>query len=213
MKAKIHKNVLLGKNSIVEDFCEVGRPPKGKKEGELKTVIGNNAIIRSGTIIYAGTTIGKNFQTGHNVLIRENNVIGDNVGIGTNSSIEINNKIGNNVRIHSLCFMEKVEIEDDVFIGPAVSFFDDPHPPQAENWADCMKGAIVKKKARIGGGSTILPYVIIGENSLVGAGSVVTKEVPIDTVVVGNPARKLKKVFEIVCDKKDTPHKPYDRTR
>ena len=74
---KIHKNVILGKNCIIEEFCIIGVPPKGKKDGELKTVIGENAHVRSHTVIYAGNTIGKDFQTGHGTFVREENTIGD----------------------------------------------------------------------------------------------------------------------------------------
>ena len=70
---KIYDNVKLGKNVTIEDFVIIGTPPKGSNEGELETIIGDNAIIRSHTVIYAGTTIGKNFQSGHHVLIREKN--------------------------------------------------------------------------------------------------------------------------------------------
>ncbi len=209
MKANVHKKVVLGKNCIVEDFCEVGRPPRGTKEGELETVIGDNALIRSGTVIYAGTTIGNNFQTGHNVLIREGNKIGNNVSIGTNSCIEVDNIIKDNVRVQSLCFMEKAVIEENVFLGPSVTFLDDSHP-NIPRGLDCMKGVTIKKGAKIGGGVTILPYVTVGENSFVGAGSIVTKDVEKNHVVVGNPARKLKEVSDIVCDKREKPHKPYD---
>lgn len=209
MKAKIHKNALFGKNCIIEDNCEIGRPPRGRKEGELSTTIGDNAVMRSNTVIYAGTKIGNNFQTGHSVIIRENNTIGHNVSIGSNSTIEVDNKIGNNVRIHSLCFLEKTCIEDTVFIGPCVLFTDDPHP-QIPTIRDCMKGATVKKNAKIGGGVTLLPYVTIGENALIGAGSVVTKDVPANMVVAGNPAHKLKNISEMICDKnKNDIHKPY----
>ena len=209
MKPKIHKNVIVGKNCIVEDFCEIGRPPKGAKEGELKTIIGDDGFIRSGTVIYAGTIIGNNFQTGHNVFIREGNKIGNNVSVGTNSCIEVDNMIKDNVRIQSLCFMEKAILEENVFLGPSVIFLDDPHPniPRGLN---CMKGVTIKKGARIGGGVTILPYVTVGENSFVGAGSVVTRDVEKSHVVVGNPAHNLKEVSDIICERRDKPHKPYD---
>ncbi len=116
MKPKIHKNVVLGKNCIIEDSCEIGRPPRGSKEGELKTIIGDNSLIRSGTVIYAGSMMGDDFQTGHNVLIREGNRIGNNVSVGTNSCIEIGNEIGDNVRIQSLCFIEKAVLGENVFL-------------------------------------------------------------------------------------------------
>lgn len=194
---------------MIEDYCEIGRPARGKKDGEVDTVIGDNALIRRGTVIHAGVRIGKNFQAGHNVLIREGNRIGDNVSIGTNSTIEPYNTIGNNVRIHSLCFMEKVEIYDNVFIGPGVVFTDDPHP-QIPRGKDCVKGATVGRNAKIGGGATILPYIKIGENAFVGAGSVVTQNVKKDMVVVGNPARELKKITDVVCKRnRSLIHKPY----
>ncbi len=209
MKPKIHNNVIFGKNCIVEENCEIGRPPSGSKDGKLKTIIGDNCLIRSGTVIYAGNVVGNNFQTGHNVLIREGNKIGNNVSIGTNSCIEVDNLIKDNVRIQSLCFMEKAVLEENVFLGPSVTFLDDPHP-NIPRGLDCMKGATIKKGARIGGGVTILPYVTIGENSFVGAGSVVTRDVEKNHVVAGNPARKLKEVTDIVCERREKPHKPYD---
>jgi len=209
MKPKIHKNVTLGKNCIVEDFCEIGRAPLGTSDGELKTVVGANALIRSGSVIYAGVTIGKDFQSGHNVLIRERNKIGDNVSVGTNSCIEVDNIIGDNVRIQSLCFMEKAVLEENVFLGPSVTLLDDPHP-NIPKGLDCMKGVTIRKGARIGGGVTILPYVTVAENSFVGAGSTVTKDVDKNYVVVGNPTHKLREVDEIICEKKGRHHKPYD---
>lgn len=209
MKPKIHKNVVLGKNCVIEDNCEIGRPPRDSKEGELKTVIGNNCVIRSGTVIYAGSVMGNNFQTGHNVLIRERNKIGNNVSVGTNSCIEVDNVIKDNVRIQSLCFMEKAILEENVFLGPSVTFLDDPHP-NIPRGLDCMRGVRIKKGARIGGGVTVLPYIIIGENSFVGAGSTITKDVEKNHVVVGNPARRLKEVTDIFCKRRNKPHKPYD---
>ena len=76
---RILKNVKLGKNMVLGDFVIIGVPPRGREEGELETIIGDNAVIRSHTVIYAGNIIGSNFQTGHHVNIREENVIGDKV--------------------------------------------------------------------------------------------------------------------------------------
>jgi len=198
---KIYLNVLIGQGAIIEEPCIIGKPPRGKRTGELMTVIGSRCIIRPFTTIYAGNKIGKNFQTGQGTSIREDNIIGSDVSVGTNTVLEFGNRIGNKVRIHSGCFLEMVRIEDDVFIGPNVVFTDDPHPMNCPRYKECLGGAIVKELARIGANSTILPGVVIGRNSLIGAGSVVTKDVPEDAVVVGNPARVINNVNKLKCFK------------
>jgi acetyltransferase-like isoleucine patch superfamily enzyme len=204
---QIYKGVFVGENPNFEGPCIIGKPPRGKDEGELETHIGNNCLIRPFTTIYAGNVIGDNFETGQGSSIREGNLIGNNVRVGTLAVLEFGNNIGNNVRIHTGCFLEMVTIEDNVFIGPNVVFTDDPHPP-CPKYKECVGGAVVKAFARIGANSTILPGVVIGRNALVGAGSVVTKNVPDNAVVAGNPARIIKYVDELKCFKVLFP-KPY----
>ena len=102
---KIYQNVALGAGSVVEEFCIVGTPPRGTTDGQLATSIGEGAVIRSHTVIYAGNVIGKNFQTGNKVNIRESNRIGDNVSVGTLSVIEHHVEIADNVRIHTQVFI------------------------------------------------------------------------------------------------------------
>jgi len=205
---KVYPNVIIGEGAVIHNFVVLGFAPRGKLPGELPLKIGKNAIIRPFTIIYGGTEIGDNFQTGKGASVRENNEIGNNVVVGTNAVLEHGNTIGNNVRIHSLCFLEYVTIEDNVFIGPGVIFTDDPHPP-CPKYEECLKGAFVKKLAKIGAGSVILPGVIIGENALIGAGSIVAKDVPDNTVVAGVPAKIIKNIDEIEC-LKGFFKKPYD---
>lgn len=187
----IYPNVAIGKNPNIEKFVIIGKPPQGKREGELKTTIGDNAVIRSFTIIYAGNVIGNYFQTGHHALIRENNVIGNNVSVGTTTVLEEGNNIGDNVRIHSGVFMQDVIIKNNVFIGPNVVFTNDPHP-MCPKYKECVKGATVEENARIGANVTVLPGIVIGKNALIGAGSVVTRDVKPNAVVVGNPIKKSK---------------------
>ena len=179
--------------------CILGKPPRGAGEGELPLAIGAGAVIRPFTTIYAGSTIGDRLQTGQGASIREDNVLGDDVSIGTNAVLEFGNRLGSRVRIHSGCFLELVTIEDDVFVGPNVVFTDDPHPMGCPRYQDCKGGAVVRRLARIGANSTILPGVEIGEGSLVGAGSVVVHDVPPGAVVAGNPARVIKQVAELTC--------------
>lgn len=119
--------------------------------------------------------------------IRDGVEIGNNCTLHSHIWIGENVKIGNNVRIQAFSFIpEGVIIEDDVFIGPRVTFTNDKYPPSLkEEW----KPTIVKRGASIGAGAIILPGITIGEGARVGAGSVVTKNVPPNVVVCGVPAR------------------------
>lgn len=128
--------------------------------------------------------------------------IDDNSKIGTFVEIQKGAKIGKNCKISSHTFIcEGVTIEDNVFIGHNVTFINDLYPRATEedgklqtedNWV-CIP-TLIKKGVSIGSSTTVLCGVTIGENSIVGAGSVVTKDVPSNTIVVGNPARVLRKI-------------------
>jgi acetyltransferase-like isoleucine patch superfamily enzyme len=195
---KVFPGVVFSGEVSLEGPCIVGKPPRGAADGEYELRVGEGSTIRPFTTIYAGSTIGARFQTGQGASIREDNIIGDDVSIGTNAVLEAGNRIGNRVRIHTGCFLELVTVEDDVFIAPNVVFADDPHPP-CPRYEECVRGAIVKEGARIGSNSTILPGVVIGRGALVGAGSVVVEDVPDGMVVVGSPARVVKRVDELTC--------------
>src|SRR5947208_2847460 len=196
--AVIHPNVVLGEDAVVEPGAEVGVPPRGAEPGELQTVIGAGSHIRSGTVIYAGVQLGSRVQTGHGAMIRKNNVIGDRCSVGTHAVLEPGNRVGDDTRIHSQCFLEHVTLGRRVFLGPGVVFTDDPHPA-CPRYLECVLGATVEDDVSIGGNATILPGVRIGEGALVGAGSVVTRDVRPGTVVAGSPASLKKEIRELVC--------------
>lgn len=208
-KYKIYKKVSIGKGTKIEGGVIIGLPPQDKLDGEVSTIIGRNAYIRANTVIYAGVKIGNNFQTGPNVLIRENNTIGENVVVWHGSSLNPNNFIGDNCRIHAGCFLEMVTLGNYVFLGPRVTFTDDPHPIIPITFKGCLKGAIVGDGAVIGGGVTILPHIKIGKKAVIGAGSVVVKNIPEGKVAVGNPAKVIKDISEIICKRSKKPHYPY----
>ncbi|UCF30261.1 MAG: transferase [bacterium] len=189
---RTYSGVTLGPGVVVEDFCILGVPPRGMKEGDLETVIGANATIRSHTVIYAGNRIGDNLQTGNKVNIRELNEIGDNVSIGTLSVVEHHVKIGNGVRIHTQVFVpEYTIVEDGAWLGPNVVITNAKYP-LSPGVKESIVGPTIRKGAIIGANSTLLPGIIIGENAIVGAGSVVTRDVPDRAVVAGNPAKFIK---------------------
>lgn len=168
----------------------------GRAIAQMTLSIGPAARIRSGTVIYAGSTIGARLQTGHNVVIREENKIGEDLNIWNNSTIDYGCVIGNGVKIHCNVYVAQyTTLEDDVFLAPGVTIANDPHPLCGL----CMRGPTVKRGARIGVNATLLPFVTIGQGALIGAGSVVTRDVPDYMVAYGNPARPVRSVSELTC--------------
>jgi acetyltransferase-like isoleucine patch superfamily enzyme len=175
-----------GKNCRIADGAEIGlqySPDCGP------TILGDDAVIRSGTIIHGDVEIGDRLITGHRALIREHTRIGSHVVIGTNVVIEGHVEIGSYVKIESNAFIPThTAIGDYVFIGPCVAISNDKYPLRLrEEYVPA--GAILEDSVSIGANATLLPGVRIGEGSIVGAGAVVTKDVPPWSLALGVPAR------------------------
>lgn len=189
----IRSNVSIGKGSFVGAGCILGEYLMdfciSRKEQEHPLTIGQNALIRSDSVIYAGSTIGEGFQTGHHVTVRENAVIGNNVSVGTLSDIQGNCKIGNYVRMHSNVHIGQLSVVDDfVWIYPYVVLTNDPTPP-----SNNFVGVHINSFAIVATGSVIMPGLEIGQDCLIGAGAIVTKSVDPYMLALGNPAR-------MICD-------------
>ena len=194
---RIYPNVSLPEDAQLDDFIVLGKPPRGKEPGDLALVIGAGCVIRSHTVIYAGNTIGVGLQTGHHVVIREENTIGNLVSIGTHSIVEHHVQIGDGVRLHSRVFVPEYSVvEAGCWLGPGVMVTNARYP-LSKGVKERLEGAIIEAGAIIGANATLLPGVRIGARSLVGAGSVVTRDVPPGAVVVGNPAKIVKQRDEI----------------
>jgi acetyltransferase-like isoleucine patch superfamily enzyme len=175
-----YRNLIIGDNYDIQDDVILGSSHDGQ------VIIGDNALIRSGSIIYSNVKIGNRFRTGHRVLVRENSEIGDDVLIGTNSVIDGNCKLGNNISVQTGAYITAyTTIEDNVFVGPRVVTTNDKYM----SYGAKLTGPTIKRGARIGANATILPAVVIGEGAVVGSGSVVTKNVPTGAMVIGNPAK------------------------
>lgn len=178
------RNCELGEDCVVEPNVMLGYTYLNAKN-PLK--IGKKAHIHSGTVIYADTTIGTHFTAGHQVTIRANCTIGDRVVILHNSTLEGNLRIGKGVKIMAQVYIpSQTTVGDMVFIGPGVSILNALLPMRGEAK---LSPVTIGNHVVIGGGTTILPGVQIADNVFVGAGAVVTKDIPANTLAYGNPAR------------------------
>ncbi len=147
--------------------------------------IGRNCILRSGTVVYETASLGNSVETGHNALIREGSTIGDRTLIGSGSQLDGTVKVGKNVAIQSNVYLPHMTVvQDDVFLGPNVVVTNDPYPPSTRRM-----GVTIEKGAAIGANACIVVPARVGTDSIVGAGAVVTTDVPPNMVVIGAPAK------------------------
>lgn len=193
----IRQGVTLGENSFIGANCIIGEYWMDfcidRKPHVHPLTIGNDALIRSGSIIYAGSDIGEGFQTGHQVTIREKARIGNHVSVGTLSDIQGNCDIGNYVRLHSNVHIGQLSVIDDfVWIFPYVVLTNDPTPP-----SNNFVGVHIHSFAIVATGAIIMPGIEIGQDALVAASAMVNKPVEPYAVVGGNPAKQFSDVRKI----------------
>jgi acetyltransferase-like isoleucine patch superfamily enzyme len=188
-------DISVGPGLRADPSALIGYAPSRTEPREL--ALGPQAHVRSGSVLYLGARIGARFQSGHNVVIREDCRIGDDVSVWSNSVIDYGCRIGDRVKIHSNCYVAQfTEIEDGAFLAPGVTIANDLYPGQAAS-AAVMAGPSIGAGSQIGVNATILPFVRIGAGCLIGAGSVVARDIPDGCVAFGNPARVRGKVREL----------------
>lgn len=174
---------VTGTGCEIDDDVTVGYPAGDDPE---RTVIGDDATIRSGTIIYSDVEIGDGFVTGHDALVREDTRLGDDVVVGTKTVVDGTSVVGSNVSLQSRVYVPTdTRIGNNVFIGPGSVLTNDPYPVRQDVE---MVGPTLEDGVSVGGNATILPDVTVGEDAFVAAGAVVTEDVPPQTLAVGTPA-------------------------
>jgi acetyltransferase-like isoleucine patch superfamily enzyme len=199
--AIVYDGTVLGTDVRVLEHAVVGKQPSlaasstAKREPLPPTVIGEGTVISTGAIVFAGTRIGARCIVGDQSCIRERVAMGDDCVLGRGSLIENDTTVGNGTRIQADAYVTAYStLEEDVFIAPCVVTTNDDFMGRTEKRKTLMKGPTIRRSARVGGGAIICPGVEIGEEAFVGAGAVVTKDVPPRVVVVGSPARVLRDV-------------------
>jgi len=200
----IRKGTTIGNNVRIDDNTVIGKYPMRaslsifKEEKNLSpTHIGDNCLIGANTVIYIGSSVSNNVLIADLASIRENTAIGEYTIVGRGVTIENYVKIGKRCKLESECYITAYsELEDYVFIAPGVVTSNDNYLGRTEERFKHFKGISVKKGARIGANAVILPGKTIGEDALVAAGSVVTKDVPPRKIVMGSPARIIRDVPE-----------------
>jgi acetyltransferase-like isoleucine patch superfamily enzyme len=201
--AIVYPGTVLGEGVQVLENAVVGKQPSlsprstAKREPLPPTVIGDGTIVSTGAIVFAGSRIGARVILGDQSCVRERVTVGDDVVIGRGSLVENDTTIGALTKIQADAYITAYStLEENVFIAPCVVTTNDNFMGRTERRHELIKGPTIRRGARVGGGAIICPGVEIGEEAFVGAGAVVTKDVPPKKVVVGSPARVLRDVPE-----------------
>lgn len=197
----IYPNTSVGDNVEIFEGSVIGKPPsktKSSSRGVAKDLppvrIGKDSIICPHVTLCSGITIGERTLLGNNVSIREECKIGNDCVIAGDVSINYHTTIGTRVKIMDNTHITgNMVIEDDVFISVLVSTTND-NSMGRKGWHDQITGPIIKRFATVGAGANLLPQVTIGTNSIIGAGSVVTKSIPDRTVAMGIPAKVVRDI-------------------
>ena len=199
--AVVYPGTILGEDVQILEGAVVGKQPTlsprstAKREPLPPTELGPGTIVSTGAIVFAGSTVGARVILGDQSCIRERVTIGDDVVVGRGSLVENDTTIGELTKIQADAYITAYSVlEDNVFIAPCVVTTNDNFMGRTERRHDLIKGPTIRRGARVGGGAILCPGVEIGEEAFVGAGAVVTKDVPPRTIVVGNPARVLRDV-------------------
>jgi acetyltransferase-like isoleucine patch superfamily enzyme len=200
----IRDGTVVGDGCVIQDNVVLGKQPRlsarstAKRDPLPPLVLGAGAAVCSGAVVYAGTTVGPRAIIGDLASVRERCEVGEGAVIGRGVCVENDTRIGARCKVQSNSYITAYsELEDDVFIAPCVTTTNDNFMGRTEERHAQIKGAIIRRGARVGGGVVILPGIEIGEEAFVAAGALVTKDVPGRKLVAGLPAKVWRDVPEV----------------
>jgi UDP-2-acetamido-3-amino-2,3-dideoxy-glucuronate N-acetyltransferase len=198
----IHAGTEIGPDVVIEDGAVLGKRPRLRRGSSAAPdppgplVIGPRATICCGAVVYAGARIGAGAIIGDQTQVRERATIGEQTVLGRGSAVEFGAQVGARVSIQTNVYVTALSVvEDDVFLGPGVVTTNDDTMGRHDG-TEPLRGPVLRRACRIGGGAVLVPGIEIGEEAFVAAGAVVSADVPARSVVMGVPARVVRQVPE-----------------
>jgi acetyltransferase-like isoleucine patch superfamily enzyme len=195
----IHAGTVIGAGCAIEDHVVLGKPPRLARTSVAHGTVGplelaGGVSVCAGAVVFSGARLGEGVILGDQSYVRERSTVGAGTVIGRGSVVDNDVEIGERVRIQTNVYVTAFSVlEDDVFVGPGTTTTNDDtiarHAPQER-----LNGVTLRRACRVGGGVVLTPGVEVGEEAFVAAGAVVTHDVPPRAVVMGVPARVVRKV-------------------
>ena len=199
----VYDDTVIGDRCFIQDNVVLGKvpslsPTSTAKRGELPgLVLGAGCVVSTGAVVYRGTTLGAGCILGDYAGVRERCTLGEKVVVGRGSVVENDTTIGDGTKIQTNVYITAyMTIEDRCFIAPCVQTTNDNFMGRTEKRHKLIKGATIRRGARIGGGVVLCPAIEIGEEAFIAAGALVTKDAPARKVLMGAPARVVRDVNE-----------------
>jgi UDP-2-acetamido-3-amino-2,3-dideoxy-glucuronate N-acetyltransferase len=198
----IHGGTAIGAGVRLGDNCVVGKPATlsarstapGGDPGSAR--LGDGVRVGAGAVVLAGARIADNCVVGDQAHVRERVEIGPDTVVGRAASVENDVRLGARVKLQTGAYITAWSlVEDDVFVAPGVLLTNDPTAGRRGHDQE-LRGAVLRRACRLGGGAVLLPGVEVGEEAFVAAGAVVTKDVPPRALVMGVPARMVRELAE-----------------
>jgi acetyltransferase-like isoleucine patch superfamily enzyme len=199
----VYDDTVIGDGCFIQDNVVLGKvpslsPTSTAKRGELPgLVLGAGCVVSTGAVVYRGTTLGRGCILGDYAGVRERCALGEKVVVGRSSVVENDTTIGDGTKIQTNAYITAyMTIEEGCFIAPCVQTTNDNFMGRTEKRHALIKGATIRRGARIGGGVVLCPGIEIGAEAFIAAGAVVTKDAPAGKVLMGVPARVVRDVSE-----------------